>query len=151
MFPASEPTSARMGLSAILISAGLGRFPHGLSRTARFRHPQGTSRMRLNLAMRRFRSAFAPDVVRRELPGPYLRPLTTAMSLMAPAIIRCSDRTLRPVNISMKSIPPGWILTRSATPWDARAHQREIGFSFPLRRLLLHFEMRRQLRERKID
>jgi len=39
-----------------------------------------------------------------------------------------------------------WILTRSATPWDALAHQGKIGFSFPLRRLPLHFEMRRRLR-----
>src|ERR1700732_5332069 len=39
-----------------------------------------------------------------------------------------------------------WILTRSATRWDARAHQGKIGFSFPLRRLPLHFEMRRRLR-----
>ncbi len=39
-----------------------------------------------------------------------------------------------------------WILTRSATPWGARAHQGKIGFSFPFRRLPLHFEMRRRLR-----
>ena len=41
---------------------------------------------------------------------------------------------------------PRWILTRSATPWGARAHQGKIGFSFPFRRLPLHFEMRRRLR-----
>src|ERR1700736_1528596 len=34
----------------------------------------------------------------------------------------------------------GWILTRSATPWDARAHQGKIGFSLPRRRLPLHFD-----------
>jgi hypothetical protein len=40
----------------------------------------------------------------------------------------------------------GWILTRSAPPWGARAHQGKIDFSFPLRRLPLQFEMRRRLR-----
>src|SRR3984893_9799190 len=34
----------------------------------------------------------------------------------------------------------GWILTRSATPWDARAHQGKIGFSLPRRRLPLYFD-----------
>jgi hypothetical protein len=34
----------------------------------------------------------------------------------------------------------GWILTRSATPWGARAHQGKIGFSCPRRRLPLHSE-----------
>ena len=34
----------------------------------------------------------------------------------------------------------GWILTPSATPWGARAHQGKIGFSLPRRRLPLHFE-----------
>jgi hypothetical protein len=108
MVPPSEPTSGRMGLSAIQISAGLGRFPHGLVRTARFRHPWGTSQMRLNLVMRQFQSAFAPDFVRRELPAPCLQPLTGAMSLMPQAIIRWPHRTLRPVNVFMKSIPP-WL------------------------------------------
>lgn len=106
MVPPREPTSGRMGLSAPQISAGLGRFPHDLVRTARFRHPRGTSRMRLNSVMRRFRSAFAPDFVRRELPAPCLQPLTGAMSIAPPAITRCPHRTLRPVNISMKSVPP---------------------------------------------
>src|SRR6202047_4968180 len=34
----------------------------------------------------------------------------------------------------------GWILTRSATPWDARVHQGKIGFSLPRRRLPLYFD-----------
>ena len=35
---------------------------------------------------------------------------------------------------------------KCATPWGTRAHQGKIEFSFRLRRLPLHFEMRRRLR-----
>jgi hypothetical protein len=98
MFPA--------GLSAIQISAGLGDFSARPCSDGSVPPTSGNESDAFEFSDEAVSVGSYAGFRLTEPPAPCLRPLKRAMSLMPPAIILCPHRSLRPVNISMKSIPP---------------------------------------------